>query len=165
MPDYHPPSFDPAPAYKHALRLERALETVFDAEKVRRDEVPPPSSLPKHIFDWEDGLRVIVSVMTIHRAGLSGEYVHVQGVVLSSVYRERDVGRDAEIVRRAQETKTKSTAAVDVLLTRWKRMDPGAIEQPVEKGLSNRGVPHLLYEYRPDAEYGMEKEGLGEEAG
>lgn len=57
MPLYH----DPQPLAQLRARYPDAVATIHDVESVRLGVAPDPSSDPRHVFDWPDGLHMIVS--------------------------------------------------------------------------------------------------------
>ena len=54
--------YDPQPLGKMKARFLQAVEFPVDSEAVLSGRRLPPSSERKHVFDFEDGMRIIVSI-------------------------------------------------------------------------------------------------------
>lgn len=53
--------FEPEPTELLRLRYADAVKDVIDINRVAKKLVLPPSKFRKHVFDFDDGLRIIVS--------------------------------------------------------------------------------------------------------
>ena len=53
--------FKPQWMKEHHDRYDEAIETIYDIESIEIGLADPPSGKPKHVFDFPDGLRLIVS--------------------------------------------------------------------------------------------------------
>ena len=122
--------FTPEPLAALQARYGAAVATLVDTTRVVQGLVPAPSGDRRHVFDWPDGLRLMVSRerMPDGRCG-----VHISAsldwgsdlydaVVAGALDR---VGLLALVVRRWS-TLAGSTRTLDLL------------------GFSERGVPHLM---------------------
>ena len=53
--------FCPEPKVKLKARFPAALEDVYNIELIRAGKITRPGIIPKHVFDFEDGMRLIIS--------------------------------------------------------------------------------------------------------
>jgi hypothetical protein len=65
--------FEPQTLDELKARFHEAVSGVVDTDEIRRGLRPPPSREPKHVFDFDDGLRLIVSVDRV----MDEEFLHV----------------------------------------------------------------------------------------
>lgn len=62
--------FKPQPDTELAARVKDALPDVYDVEVVLRDLMNAPGTKPRHVFDFGDGLRMIISRDQIGKIGI-----------------------------------------------------------------------------------------------
>ena len=79
-------------------RFAAAFEGVYDADEIRRGDVKRPGQQRRHVFDFEDGMRMIVS-----RERMGAEcVVHVSASLTEDSPLLPGIGSLGEIVQKAQ---------------------------------------------------------------
>lgn len=67
--------FQPEPIEKLAVRYQKAMEKVYDADKITQGQIDRPGLHRENVFDFEDGIRLIIS-----KDRTSGRlYIHISG--------------------------------------------------------------------------------------
>lgn len=114
--------FNPQPLAELKARFTQALVDSYSVEKILADAALRPGSKPQHVFDCEDGLRLIVS-----RDRLQGkEVIHFSASVDRARYRGRfDKSLMKLMVRRFAELS-------------------GFAETPTFVRFSDEGIPHWI---------------------
>jgi hypothetical protein len=69
--------FSAEPLRKMRERYPKALEDVYDAESINLGVMAPPGDQRKHVFDFHDGIRIVVSRDSL----LDGRFLHVRGAI------------------------------------------------------------------------------------
>lgn len=68
-------NWEPEPAEKMAKRFETALKRVYDVDLIAQEESDRPGEHRENVFDFKDGIRIIVS-LEIHDGV---RFVHISG--------------------------------------------------------------------------------------
>ena len=67
--------FNPQPLQLLKERYPKAVAVAYNVDKCIAEQIIPPSKRPEHIFDTEEGIRIIIS-----RDNKNGsEYIHFSG--------------------------------------------------------------------------------------
>jgi hypothetical protein len=64
---------EPEPLAAMKARFHLAVSEPVDTDKVSKGVIPPPSRDRRHVFDFEDGMRMVVSVDRV----IDEEFLHV----------------------------------------------------------------------------------------
>jgi len=118
--------FEPEPDFALKSRYKDALEPVYDQKKIADGDVATPGSYRKHVFDFLDGCRLIVSR---EKAPCGKVILHA-----SASFRKEFTGRDRDV----------QELVVDVLQKlndlRGKQM------MGVAPMMIDNGVIHIMYD-------------------
>lgn len=74
--------FIPQSMARHKTRLAECLKTVYDTSKILTESDERPGRFPQNMFDFSDGIRLIISRETIR----SEEVTHVSGSVDHAIW-------------------------------------------------------------------------------
>ena len=118
--------FEPEPAEVLKKRVGAALETVVDSIAAASGECLRPGQQRKHVFDFEDGLRVIVSKEKIDH----GVVLHTSCSAFSHGSILRNVNHDN---------------LVNVLTKRLQEL-VGITQSPKQTMITGGGVVHLVFD-------------------
>ena len=112
-------------------RYAAAIANIYDIEAIDAGHQPRPSNQPQHVFDWADGLRLIVSR---DRFPDGRTAIHVSGSLLSgSPLNERLIGQGTDPLK----------ASSAIIWERWQ--DLAQSKRDLEEvRVSPGGVPHLI---------------------
>ena len=125
--------YQPEPLEKLQARFADALTPIYTVQQLmqdmKRDPLARPGMRHKHVFDFEDGLRLIASVERDDRVSalLTAPYLHVS----FSTHSQKNWPSAAHVTAWLQER--------TVMLSRG-RLPPPKIEQ------TPRGIVHFFYE-------------------
>ena len=117
--------FIPEPLAALQQRFLAALEVICDIQRIESGSTPRPGTQRQHVFDWEDGVRMIIS-----RDQLENRHVvvHLSASVNLSTYDVTRLGR------------LSPTSFVRLVEQHWKML--GGPPVTLEGFSPEKGVPH-----------------------
>lgn len=110
--------------HKQQERYKEAIREPYSVAKVLKEQETRPGNKPKHVFDFEDGIRLIIS-RDYHK---DSEYIHFSGSV-SDTHFKGIVGKNI----------------LDMMLRKFKDLT-GYEGQPQFGGITPGGIPHWFIE-------------------
>jgi hypothetical protein len=130
--------YEPEPVASMQARFTLAIDPIIAVERVWAGLDPRPGEQRRHVFDFEDGLRLIVSRETyptdssigIRLSGRTG--IHLSGSAAGAM---QSAIRRGEIDR---------MTFMDLMLRRFREIAQRPSAHFELAGFSDRGVPHLM---------------------
>ncbi len=117
---------------EHRLRWAKALEPIFDVESLCLGLTARPGELPVHVFDFQDGMRMIVS----RERDTTGEIIDH----LSASFRA-----ESRLYHRMRNGKLTRDDFCDMIEDRVRDLSNGGHLLNLV-GYSEKGVPHFIIE-------------------
>lgn len=119
----------PLTTEEHRQRYPKAVEEVHDIESIRLGLAIEPGRLPQNVFDFPDGMRLIVSR---ERDMLGRISIHFS----ASFAPESQLWRDIKFRR------VSKNAALDLIIARWREISWSRDEPKLAGFSEEKGVPH-----------------------